>query len=84
MLIPRRNMPNLMLRKDVVEAVRDGEFHVWAVDTIEQGLEVLTDQPAGKITAKGNYTKDSVFARADATLTRLAEQVNAFGPADRR
>ncbi len=83
-LIPRRNMPNLMLRKDVVEAVRNGEFHVWAVDTIEQGLEVLTGKTAGKANAKGAYPKNSVFGRADATLTRLAEQVNEFGPADRR
>jgi len=83
-LIPRRNMPNLMLRKDVVEAVRDGEFHVWAVDTIEQGLDVLTGKTAGKANSKGTYPKGSVFARADATLARLAEQVNAFGPADRR
>ncbi len=83
-LIPRRNMPNLMLRKDVVEAVRNGEFHVWAVDTIEQGLDVLTGKTAGEATSKGTYPKGSVFGRADATLTRLAEQVNAFGPADRR
>lgn len=82
-LIPRRNLPNLMLRKDVVEAVRDGEFHVWAVDTIEQGLDVLTGKTAGKANSKGRYPKGSIFARADATLTRLAEQVNAFGPADR-
>lgn len=81
-LIPRRNMLNLMLRKDVVEAVRNGEFHVWAVDTIEQGLDVLTGKTAGKANSKGTYPKGSVFARADATLARLAEQVNAFGPAD--
>jgi len=83
-MIPRRNMPNLQLRKDVVEAVSNGEFRVWAVDTIEQGLEVLTGVPAGVANAKGAYPKGSVFARADATLTRLAEQVNAFGSADRQ
>ncbi len=82
-LIPSRNRPNLMLRKDVVEAVRNGEFHVWAVDTIEQGLEVLTGKSAGTPNARGAYPKNSVFGRADATLARLAEQVNAFGPADR-
>ena len=82
-LIPRRNMINLMLRKDVVDAVANGKFHVWAVDTIEQGLEVLTGVPAGKANREGKYPKNSIFGKADATLARLAEQVNAFGPADR-
>jgi lon-related putative ATP-dependent protease len=83
-MIPRRNMPNLMLRKDVVEAVAAGKFHVWAVDTIEEGLEVLTGVPAGKLGEDGAYPGGTIFARADAALTRLAEQVNAFGPADRQ
>jgi len=83
-LIPRRNLGNLMLRKDVVEAVRKDEFHVWAVDTIEEGLEVLTGARAGTANKNGVYPKGSIFARADATLTRLAEQVKAFGVADRQ
>ena len=83
-LIPRRNMLNLMLRKDVVDAVAKGKFHVWAVDTIEEGLEVLTGVPAGAPGKDGAYPEGSIFAKADATLTRLAEQVNAFGPADRQ
>jgi lon-related putative ATP-dependent protease len=83
-MIPRRNMPNLMLRKDIVEAVARGEFHVWAVATIEEGLEVLTGVPAGKADENGAYAEGTIFAKADATLTRLAEQVNAFGPADQR
>lgn len=82
-LIPRRNLLNLMLRKDVVEAVDRGEFHVWAVDTIEQGLGVLTGVHAGKADENGVYPEGTIFARADAALARLAEQVNAFGAADR-
>jgi len=82
-LIPRRNMINLMLRKDVVEAVEKGEFHVWAVETIEEGLQVLTGKEAGVADEKGIYPEGTIFAKADARLTRLAEQVNAFGPADR-
>jgi len=46
-LIPARNERNLMLRKDVLEAVRKGKFHVWAVSTIEEGLRVLTGAEPG-------------------------------------
>ena len=46
-MIPRRNLSQLMLRSDVVQAVRDGQFHVWAVCSIEEGLEVLTSTPPG-------------------------------------
>jgi lon-related putative ATP-dependent protease len=81
-MIPTRNIPQLMLRRDLVAAVRKGEFHVWAVSTIEEGLEVLTGIPAGARAADGSYDEGSVFARADAKLCRLAEQVGRFGPAD--
>jgi Lon-like ATP-dependent protease len=80
-MIPRRNLPQLMLRKDVVEAVRSERFHIFAVSTIEEGLEVLTGLPAG--TRKhGKYKAGTVFGRADAKLRRLAEQVARFGRAD--
>jgi lon-related putative ATP-dependent protease len=81
-MIPRRNLPQLMLRPEVVEHVRDGRFHVWAVSTIEEGLEVLTGLAAGARGGDGHYPPDTVFGRADAELTRLAEEVGRFGPAD--
>jgi len=81
-MIPARNRPQLMLRKDVVAAVREGRFGIWAVQTIEQGLEVLTGVPAGKRGDDGSYDSGSVFALADARLAQLAEQVIRFGPAD--
>jgi len=46
-LIPRSNIQNLMLREDVTAAVRSGQFHIWAVATIAEGIEVLTGVPAG-------------------------------------
>ena len=46
--MPRRNVKNLMLRREVVEAVEAGRFHVWAVSTVDEALELLTGRPAGE------------------------------------
>ncbi len=81
-LIPARNVPHLMLRKDVVEAVEKGRFHVWAVRTIEEGIEILSGVPAGARGADGLYPQGSVFERVDARLRELARAVREFGPAD--
>jgi lon-related putative ATP-dependent protease len=82
-MIPRRNARNLMLRKDVRDAVRKKQFHVWGVSTIEEGIEVLTGQKAGERDAKNRYPDGSVLGLADAKLRRLAEDVGKYGPADR-
>ena len=81
-MIPTRNLQHLMLRKDVVEEVRSGRFHVWAVSTIEEGLEVLTGLAAGSPGSNGAYPLDSIFGRANTRLAQLAEEVTKFGPAD--
>ena len=71
-----------MLRPDVVAAVRRGHFHVWAVSTVEEGLEVFTGMPTGTRDASGAYPADSLYGRVDAKLGRLAEEVTRYGPAD--
>jgi Lon-like ATP-dependent protease len=71
-----------MLRKDVIEAVREGRFHIWAVSTVEEGIEILTEAPAGARGADGAYPPDSIFGRADAKLAELAQGVRAYGVAD--
>jgi ATP-dependent Lon protease len=81
-LMPTRNLRHLMLRKDLINDVAEGRFHIWAVSTIEEGLEVLTGKSAGERDADGHYASDSVFGRADARLKRLADQVTAYGSAD--
>jgi len=48
-IIPTANVANLMLRKDVIEAVARGEFHIWAIGTVDEGLELLTDMPADEV-----------------------------------
>ena len=61
-----------------VEAVAKGEFHVFAVATVQEGIELLTGRPAGERDARGRYPRDSVFGLADATLAHLAEGLRDF------
>ena len=84
-ILPRRNVRNLMLREDVVEAVARGEFHVYAVDSIDEGLEILTGLPAGERLADGTYPPDTVHHLVDARLRRFAEGLQTHGgsPVDR-
>ena len=51
-----------MLREDVLEAVKEGKFHVWAVNTIDEGLEILTDMKAGRRNKGGSFEEGSVHA----------------------
>jgi hypothetical protein len=68
-----------MLREDVVEAVAQGRFHIYAVSRVEQALELLTGQPAGERDAAGNWPPDSLHGRIDARLTALARALDTFG-----
>jgi len=77
-LIPVFNVQNLMLRHDVVEAVEAGQFHVYAVETVDQGIELLTGIPAGERDGEGNFTEGSINQRVEARLIELAEKQRAF------
>ena len=59
-IIPRTNVKDLMLREDVLAAVDEGRFHIWAVDTVDDGIEILTGIPAGKPDKKGEFPKETV------------------------
>jgi lon-related putative ATP-dependent protease len=59
-MIPTKNLNHLMLHENVVEAVKKGKFHVYAVATIDEGIELLTGIPAGKLKADGTYPKNTV------------------------
>lgn len=76
-IIPRSNVRHLMLREDVVEAVRDGEFSVWAVENIAEGIEILTGIPAGARGDDGDFPEGTVFARVEETLKTFAERARA-------
>jgi predicted ATP-dependent protease len=77
-VIPKSNVKNLMLRDDVMEAVQKGEFHVYPVTTIDEGVEILTGKPAGKRNEKGEYPRGTVNQAVEKRLRKLASQVQVF------
>jgi lon-related putative ATP-dependent protease len=70
-LIPAQNLDNLMLSEEVVDAVRAGQFHIYPVSTVEEGIEILTGVPAGQPQEDGTYPEGSVFARVVEQLERI-------------
>ena len=80
-LIPESNVKHLMLRHDVVEAVAAGKFHIYPVQTIDQGIELLTGVPAGERDVDDNYPEHSINARVEARLAYFAEKRLEFSPA---
>ncbi|OGP74444.1 MAG: ATP-dependent protease [Deltaproteobacteria bacterium RBG_13_58_19] len=72
-IIPKANVPELMLKKEVVDAVQAGKFHVWAVARVDEALELLTDLPAGERTPDGAFEPDTVNFKVDQTLRHLME-----------
>lgn len=81
-MIPKLNQVDLMLRKDVVETIKDGKFHIYAVETIDEGIELLTGVSAGKENADGSFDKKSVNGAANEKLTRFAEQMKDYPESD--
>lgn len=73
-IIPAANVDNLMLRDDVVEAARAGHFHIYPVQTVDEGIALLTGIPAGEPDAAGNYPPDTINGRVVARLIALAEK----------
>ncbi|MDI6710411.1 MAG: ATP-binding protein [Bacillota bacterium] len=74
-LIPKTNIANLMLKDEVVEAVRAGRFHVWAVDRVEDGLQILTGMPAGTPDEEGRFPEGTVGFKVAERLAAMAEKV---------
>ncbi len=72
-VIPKANVQDLMLKKEVVDAVKAGKFHLYAVGHIDEAVELFTGLPAGKRLPDGTFEPDTVNARVDATLKRLME-----------
>ena len=77
-IIPPSNVKNLMLKQEVLAAVEKGEFHVWSVETIEDGIEVLTGEKAGDRIVEGGFEPGSLFDRVDKRLGQIAEDMSKF------
>jgi predicted ATP-dependent protease len=74
-MLPRANLPHLVLRDDVTEALASGRFHLYAVDTVAQGIEILTGVPAGARDASGRFPASSVFGRVERRIIEIAERL---------
>jgi predicted ATP-dependent protease len=72
-MIPKSNERNLMLHEDVVVAVTAGQFHIWSVESIEQGIEILTGTAAGKRGENGKFPKGSIYQLVDARLRKMSD-----------
>jgi lon-related putative ATP-dependent protease len=78
-LVPSSNLRHLMLRDEVIRAVAEGKFHIYAVSTIEEGIELLTGVPAGEMNANGGYPEGTIYARVQARLNKYAENLKEEG-----
>src|SRR5690606_17468308 len=77
-IVPTANLTHLMLDARVVEACRHGRFHVYAVDCVDEGMELLTGLPMGDRDEAGAYPEGSINARVEESLRRLARLRRAF------
>lgn len=73
-LIPATNVVNLMLRQDIVEACKAGQFHIYPVSTIDEGIEILTGMPAGTPDADGVYPENTVNGKVQERLHQFLKQ----------
>jgi lon-related putative ATP-dependent protease len=77
-IIPSSNVQHLMLRRDVVEAVKEKQFHIYAMETVDQAIELLTGVPAGRRLRSGRFAAGSINQRVEDRLIKLAEKQRDF------
>ena len=77
-MFPRDNLRNLVLKDEVVEAVSEGRFHIYAVSTIDEGIEVLTGVPAGQRQQDGGYPEGTVHNLVEERLKEMARRARQF------
>ena len=77
-MIPHQNVVNLMLNDEVIEAVGKGLFHIYPVTTIEEGIEILTDMPAGTIGEDGKYPEGTLYNLVQKKIEKYARLMEEF------
>lgn len=77
-VIPAANVRHLMLSEEVTEAVSEGRFHVWAIETVEQGIELLTGVGAGERGADGTYPQGTIHRRVEDRLAEMTSTISAI------
>lgn len=79
-IIPDSNLPHLMLRPQLVEKVRQGQFHIYAISRVEEGVELLLGVPTGALGKNGHFPKRSLFRRIQERLETLADAARDSAP----
>jgi len=74
-IIPKRNVKHLNLKKEVIEAVKDGKFTIYAIDKMEEGLEILTGMKAGELDEQGQYPEGTINYLVAKRLTEITESL---------
>jgi lon-related putative ATP-dependent protease len=77
-IIPEKNVRNLMLKKEVIDSVKEGQFHIWPISSVEQGIEILTGMDAGERQPDGTYPEGTLFRKVDERFLEIAEIVKKF------
>jgi len=77
-IIPVQNVDDLMLREELINAVRDGKFHIYAISDIDEGIELLTGIPVGEKDKMGKWPENSINQRVDTRLQDFADTMKAF------
>jgi len=77
-IIPHQNVRNLVLKEEVVSAAEEGRFHIYAIQTVDQGLEILTGQPAGETLDNGTFPEGTVNYLVDQRLKEQAEAIKGY------
>ena len=78
-IVPRQNVSDLQLRPDVVEAVRAGRFHVYAIDTVDEAVELLLGVEIGACSDDGLYAEQTVYGRVQDKLQYYADRMREYG-----
>ncbi len=79
-MIPESNVQNLMLKEEVIEAVKAGKFNIFSAKTIDEGIEFLTGKKAGQRGANGTFEEDTVNYLVDKQLREMADKLNLYSP----
>ena len=73
-MIPEKNVRNLMLKEEVIEAVKEKRFHIYAISHVDEGIEILTGMPAGKCDEEGNYPEGTIYKKVAEKLERVHKE----------
>jgi predicted ATP-dependent protease len=81
-VIPKKNVKHLVVKQEVIDAVKDGQFHIYPVEEVDQALEIFLGTPAGEPDGNGEYPESTVNALVMKRLEDLAEEMRRFAKGD--